>query len=93
MPTECLFNQETPILESAKFCAGEEPIRYLCKNLGLTSLRNLLIIPRDRPAIPGNVKPSQWFVEDHWEIEDPLWRAALNVSNSDPTCLTERTKS
>lgn len=38
-----------------------------------------------RPAIPGNAKPSQWFVEDKWEIEDPLWRAAINASNPDFT--------
>ncbi|PVH84066.1 hypothetical protein DL98DRAFT_512823 [Cadophora sp. DSE1049] len=34
------------------------------------------------PAIPGNVKPNQWFVEDKWEIEDPLWRAALSLKPS-----------
>ncbi|KAH7379934.1 hypothetical protein BKA64DRAFT_713972 [Cadophora sp. MPI-SDFR-AT-0126] len=34
------------------------------------------------PAISGNVQPNQWFVEDKWEIEDPLWRAALNLKPS-----------
>ncbi|KAG0645827.1 hypothetical protein D0Z07_7713 [Hyphodiscus hymeniophilus] len=27
------------------------------------------------PEIPGS--SIDWFVEDHWEVEDPLWRAAL----------------
>jgi hypothetical protein len=31
-----------------------------------------------RPAIPGQVS-NEWFVEEKWEIDDPLWRAALQV--------------
>ncbi|KAE8449458.1 hypothetical protein EG329_008066 [Mollisiaceae sp. DMI_Dod_QoI] len=34
------------------------------------------------PAIPGDIKEGQWFVEDNWEIEDPLWRAALELKPS-----------
>ncbi len=33
-----------------------------------------------RPAIPGDTKENEWFVEEHWEDEDPLWNAALQVS-------------
>jgi len=32
------------------------------------------------PAIPGDQVVGEWFVEDHWEVEDPLWRAALAAS-------------
>ncbi|KAK0113363.1 hypothetical protein ONS95_013617 [Cadophora gregata] len=34
------------------------------------------------PAIPGNIRPNEWFVEDRWEVEDPLWRSALNLKPS-----------
>jgi hypothetical protein len=36
------------------------------------------IIGCDRPAIPKQVV-DEWFIEDEWEVEDPLWRAALHV--------------
>lgn len=37
-----------------------------------------LIYPR--PAIPGvKLESDKWIVEDKWEIEDPLFRAALNL--------------
>jgi hypothetical protein len=31
----------------------------------------------DMPAIPKQVV-DEWFTEDNWEVEDPLWRAALD---------------
>jgi len=34
------------------------------------------------PAIPGDQVVGQWFVEDKWEIEDPLWRAAMHLKPS-----------
>ncbi|KUJ23900.1 uncharacterized protein LY89DRAFT_679182 [Mollisia scopiformis] len=34
------------------------------------------------PAIPGDIKEGQWFIEDNWENEDPLWRAALQLKPS-----------
>jgi len=35
-----------------------------------------------RPAIPGAEEVDGWFVEDKWEIEDPLWRAAMELKPS-----------
>ncbi|KAF8855999.1 hypothetical protein BDZ45DRAFT_804500 [Acephala macrosclerotiorum] len=34
------------------------------------------------PTIPGDIKEDQWFIEDNWELEDPLWRAALQLKQS-----------
>jgi len=38
----------------------------------------IVTIGCDRPAIPKQVI-DEWFIEDEWEVGDPLWRAALHV--------------
>lgn len=45
----------------------------------------------DRPAVPEQVI-DEWFIEDNWEVEDPLRRAALNVRPfvSSRTCMTSK---
>lgn len=55
----------------------------LVRHRNVTPVYNLTLIDiYNRPAIPGDVKEGEWFIEDNWEDEDPLWRAALNVSIS-----------
>lgn len=40
---------------------------------------SVLITIKSRPAIPGDQEVNQWFIENEWEIDDPLWRSAMEV--------------
>ena len=55
----------------------EEKRKHTLVRLEARGAIPLLTYPR--PAIPGGKRVGDWMLEDNWEVEDPLFRAALNL--------------
>lgn len=72
-------NPHTRICKVMRWRRNESIPWYLYSNRFPLSVLSSI---KYRPAIPGDQVVNEWFIEHQWEIEDPLWRSALEVRRS-----------